>query len=106
MHYYKILKDKKVIDLASGRGLTYVKYESKHGILLICKDVEAMGIISDSEKCYHIKTCLPFPVDDYPTVDIEEIPEIEYDQLKAGNLVTPEEARIQLLAELMERGAL
>lgn len=106
MHYYKIIKDNKVIDLVSGKALPYVKYDAKHGILLLCKDVESMGIMSDSEKCYHLKTCLPFPENDYPTADIEEITEIEYDQLKAGNLVTAEEARVELLAELMERGIL
>lgn len=107
MHYYKIIKDQTVIDLASGKdGLTYVTYQPKHEILLICKEIDAMGIMSDSDKCYHLTTCLPFPVDDYPTVEIEEITEIEYDQLKKNNLVTAEEARIQLLAELMERGVL
>lgn len=107
MHYYKITKDQKVIDLASGKdGLTYVKYQPKHEILLICKEADAMGIMSDSDKCYHLITCLPFPVDAYPTADIEEITEIEYEQLKQNDLVTVEEARVQLLAELMERGVL
>jgi hypothetical protein len=106
MHYYKILKDQKVIDLASGKSLMYVTYQQKHKILLMCEEVDAMGIISDSDKCYHLKSCLPFPVDDYPTVDVEEITEIEYEQLRDNNLVTADEARMQLLAELMERGVL
>lgn len=106
MHYYKIMKDQKVIDLASGDKLVYVKYDLRHKILLLCSEVDAMGIMSDSEKCYHINTCLPFPTADYPDADIEEITEIEYDQLKANKLVTPDEARASLLVELMERGVL
>ena len=105
MHYYKILKDQKVIDLASG-NLQYVRYDLRHDVHVLCKEEEAMGIMSDSDKCYHLKTLLPFLTDDIPTADIEEITEIEYDQLKAGNLVTPDEARMSLLAELMERGVL
>lgn len=106
MHYYKIIKDKKVIDLASGKTLQYVRYDIRHNIMLLCKEDEAMGIVSDFDKYYHLKTCLPFSIDKYPTVDIEEITEIEYEQLKASDFITPDEARIQLLAELMERGAL
>ena len=51
MHYYKIMKGRKVIDLFSGEKLVYVKYQPKHQILLLTDETEAMGIMSDSDKC-------------------------------------------------------
>lgn len=107
MHYYKIVKNQKVIDTYAGEKLTYVKYQPKHNILLLTDESEAMGIMSDADKCYHLTTLLPFP-DQYscPTVEIEEITEIEYDTLKKNELMSADEIREGLLAELMERGVL
>lgn len=106
MHYYRILRNGSVIDTYSGVNLTYVKYQKKHNTLLLCNQADAEGIVADSGKCYHINTLLPFPVDDYLTVMIEEISEIEYERLKDQNMKTADEIRADLLSELIERGAL
>lgn len=106
MHYYKVIKNQNVIDIYSGDKFRYVKYQPKHKVLLLCNITEAMGFLSDSGKCYHLNSLLPFPNDLYPTVEIVEITEIEYEQLKKNSLMTSDEIREDLLAELMERGML
>lgn len=106
MHYYQILRNGTAIDTCSGDKLTYVRYQKRHNTLLLCNQADAEGIMSDSGKCYHINTLLPFPVDDYLTVSIEEISELEYELLKSRNLLTADEIRANLLTELIERGAL
>lgn len=107
MHYYKIMKGRKVIDLFSGEKLVYVKYQPKHQILLLTDETEAMGIMSDADKCYHLEYLLPFPDEcHYITAKIEEIAEIEYDDLKKNSLQSADDIRENLLVELMERGVL
>jgi len=100
------MKDQKVVDLYSGDNFRYVKYQPKHKILLLCNISEAMGFLSDSDKCYHLNSLLPFPDNLYPTVEAVEITEIEYEQLKKNMFMTSDEIREDLLAELMERGML
>lgn len=107
MHYYKIMKGRKAIDLFSGEKLVYVKYQPKHQILLLTDETEAMGIMSDSDKCYHLENLLPFPDEcHYITAKIEEIAEIEYEDLKKNSLQSADDIRENLLVELMERGVL
>lgn len=107
MVYYKVLNNNgNVIDLVSGNRLLYVKYQEKHSILLLCDEREAMGIVSDTGKCYHLVTCLPFPNDDYPTASIERITEAEYEQLQRCNFMTADEIRSDLIKELIKRGIL
>lgn len=102
---YKVIKNKKVIDLLP--KLVFVKYQLKHNILLLCDEKEAQGILSsDGNTAYHISTLLPFPVDTFDSVSVEEIDQREYERLKAFHMQTPEEVAEAVLLDLMERGVL
>lgn len=105
MKYYKVIHNQKIVDIISG-DLKYVKYQTKHKVLLLCDITEAQGIISDSNNCYHLYSLLPFPVDVFPTATIEEITKSEYDTLTRLHLKTPEQITEELIEELMKRGVL
>lgn len=103
--FYKVIKNRQVIDVLD--SLHYVKYQLKHKILLLCDESEAQGILSsDCNTAWHTTDLLPFPVDKYSTVTLEEIDEFEYNRLKTLNLQTPEQIAEAVLTELMERGVL
>jgi hypothetical protein len=88
--YYKVLKNNKVIDVLD--RLDYVKYQPKHKTMIVCPQNEAQAIISsDGEYIWHVRGLYRVPVDGYDTVEIFEIDEYEYRQLKVLNLKTPEE---------------
>lgn len=105
MKYYKIIHNKKVVDIVSG-NLRYVKYQKKHRLLLLCDESEAQGILSDSDNCYHTYSLLPFPVDIFPSATLEEITKSEYEQLSRRCLKSVEEINEELILDLMERGVL
>ena len=48
--YYKVLKDNKVIDVLD--HLTFVKYQKKHDIMIVCPRTEAQAIVSSDEKYF------------------------------------------------------
>ena len=88
--YYKVLKDNKVIDVLD--RLVFVKYQKKHGIMIACVKSEAQAIISsDGEYIWHVVGLYNIPTDGYDTVELVEIDEYEYNQLKILGLKTPEE---------------
>lgn len=88
--YYKVLKDGKVIDVLD--HLTFVKYQKKHDVMLLCDESEAQAIVSsDGTYYWHIEYLYKIPVSGYDTVELEEINEYEYKQLKVLNMKTPEE---------------
>lgn len=105
MAYYKVIHNKNIIDTVSG-DLRYVKFQTKHRILLLCDESEAQGFLGDSENCYHTSSLLPFPVDTFATVTLEEITQAEYESLRRTNLMSADEIRMELLQELLERGVL
>ena len=79
--YYKVLKDNKVIDVLD--NLTYLKWEPKHKIMVLSDINEAQAIMSsDNNTIWHEKTLYNIPTDGYDTVEIVEINEYEYRQLK------------------------
>lgn len=103
--YYKILKDGKVIDVLD--HLIFVKHQKKHNIMLICDESEAQGIVSsDGAYIWHIPWMFKIPVDGYDTVDLLEIDEYEYRQLKALNMKTPQEIIDEYTLSLLEGGIL
>lgn len=103
--YYKVIQNTKTIDILD--QLVYVKYQTKHRILLSCDIAEAQGILSsDGTIAYHTSEHLPFPCDDFPTVTIEEITKAEYDSLARLHLKTPDEIAQEVILDLMERGVL
>ena len=88
--YYKVMKDGKVIDVLD--HLVFVKYQKKHNIMLLCEESEAQAIVSsDGSYVWHLDWLLNIPVDGYDTVQIEEIDEYEYNQLKILNLKDPQQ---------------
>ena len=88
--YYKVLKDGKVIDVLD--HLAFVKYQPKHNIMIGCLEHEAQGILSsEGEYIWHVEGMYRIPVEGYDTVELVEIDEYEYRQLKVLNMKSPEE---------------
>lgn len=103
--YYKVLKDNKVIDVLD--HLSFVKYQEKHGIMLVCDKSEAQAIISsDGEHIWHVPWLYKIPVDGYDTVEIQEIGQYEYNQLKVLNMKTPQEIIDEYTLSLLNGGIL
>jgi len=103
--YYKVLKNDKVIDVLD--CLAFVKYQKKHDIMIACDKSEAQAIISsDGEYIWHVTGLYGIPVDGYDTVDLVEIDEYEYKQLKVFNLKSPEEIIDEYTLLLIEGGIL
>jgi hypothetical protein len=103
--YYKVLKDSKVIDVLD--HLVFCKYQEKHGIMLLCDESEAQAIVSsDGSYIWHVKWLYKIPVGGYDTVDLVEIDEYEYKQLKALNMKTPQDIIDEFVLSLLEGGVL
>lgn len=103
--FYKVIKNKNVIDALS--SLTFVKFQLKHNILLLCPEDEAQGILSsDGKTAYHLSSLNSFPIDSFPAVTLEEITEYEYNHLKQMHCMTPEEIIDQYTLSLLEQGVL
>lgn len=82
--YYKVIKNNKVIDVLD--NLTYLKWEPKHKIMVLSDENEAQAILSsDKNTIWHERTLYNVPVSGYDTVDLAEIDEYEYKQLKMLN---------------------
>lgn len=103
--FYKVIKNNKVIDVLD--HLIYLKYQPKHKIMVLSDENEAQAILSsDNETIWHEKTLYKIPVDGYDTVELIEIDEYEYKQLKALNMKTPEAIIDEFLLTLFENGIL
>ena len=103
--YYKVLKNDKVIDVLD--RLTFVKYQEKHQIMVICSNAGAQAIISsDGDYIWHVPGLYDIPVEGYDTVNLEEIDVYEYNQLKILNLKTPEEIIDAYTKSLIDGGVL
>lgn len=103
--YYKVLKNNKVIDVLD--HLTFVKYQQKHEMMLVCAPSQAQAIISsDGEYIWHVKGMYALPVEGYDTVELVEIDEFEYKQLKVLNGKTPEQIIDEYNLLLLEMGVI
>lgn len=99
--YYKVIKNNKVIDVLD--NLIYLKWEPKHKIMVLSDINEAQAIMSsDKNTIWHEKTLYKVPVNGFDTVEVEEIDEYEYKQLKMLNGKTPEEIIDGFLLTLIE----
>lgn len=88
--YYKVIKDDKVIDVLD--ELVFLKYQKKHGRMLLCDKLEAQAILSsDGKTMWHMWTLRELPIPGYATVKVEEIDEYDYKRLKALNCGTMED---------------
>jgi hypothetical protein len=103
--YYKVMKDNKVIDVLD--RLTYLKWQPKNKIMLLCGLDEAQAILSsDDNTIWHVDGLYDLPVDGYETVKLIEIDEFEYKQLKVLNMKTPESIIDEYNLLLIEMGVL
>lgn len=103
--YYKVLKNNRVIDVLS--RLTFVKYQKKNNVMVACDKSQAQAIISsDGEYIWHVPGLYSIPVDGYDTVELIEIDEYEYNQLRIFNLKTPEEVIDEYTLLLINGGVL
>ena len=99
--YYKVLKNNKVIDVLD--NLIYLKWEPKHKIMVLTDENDAQAVLSsDKNAIWHERTLYRIPVDGYETVELIEINEHEYKQLKMLNLKTPEEIIDCFVLSLLE----
>lgn len=80
--YYKVIKNDEIVDALD--NILYIKYQEKHGLLLLCDITEAQAILSsDGKYGWHIEGLYNFPPDPDNTVyEIIEITKYEYDKLK------------------------
>ena len=103
--YYKVLKNNKVIDVLD--NLIYLKWEPKHKIMVLSDENDAQAILSsDKNTIWHERTLYKVPVNGFDTVDVEEINEYEYKQLKMLNLSTPEEIIDSFVLSLLENNVI
>ena len=103
--YYKVIKNNKVIDVLD--NLIYLKWEPKHKIMVLSDINEAQAIMSsDKNTIWHEKTLYKVPVNGFDTVEVEEIDEYEYKQLKVLNGNTPQEIIDSFLLTLIENNIL
>lgn len=83
--YYKVLKNNKVIDVLD--NLIYLKWNPKHKIMVLSDENQAQAILSsDKNTIWHEKTLYKVPVEGlFDTVEVVDIDEYEYKQLKMLN---------------------
>lgn len=99
--FYKVMKNNKVIDVLD--SLIYLKWEPKHKIMVLSDENQAQAILSsDKNTIWHERTLYRIPVDGYETVELIEISEHEYKQLRMLNLKTPEEIIDCFVLSLLE----
>lgn len=103
--YYKIIKNNRVIDVLS--QLIYLKYYPKHHIMITCTEDDAQAILSsDGNYIWHIPELYNIPIDGYETMELVEIDQYEYDELKKLNCKTREEIIDEYTKNLIETGIL
>lgn len=103
--YYKVLKNNRVIDVLD--HLVYLKWQDKHKIMILTDEIDAQAILSsDNKYIWHVEGMYDIPVDGYDTVQLEEINEYEYRQLRVLNYKTPEEIIDNFVLQMLEGGIL
>lgn len=104
MTYYKVMQNNTVVDVLD--RLVFLKFQSKHGVMVHCDENEAQAILSsDQNTIWHVDTLYKAP-DKYDTVYLVEITKTEYEQLKALNGKTPQEIIDAYTLSLLESGLL
>lgn len=102
--YYKVMKGGQCVDVLD--RISFVKYQEKHGLLLLCTPEEAQAILSSSgEYGWHIEGLYNF-IPDNEKYELLEISKYEYDQRKKYQCKTKEELIDAVTLELLERGIL
>lgn len=100
--YYKVLKNNKVIDVLD--SLVYLKWQNKHKIWILSGEDDAQAILlSDKNTVVHERTLYNPPVS-IDVVDVCEIDEFEYRQLRMLNGKTPEQIVDEYTLFLIQEG--
>jgi hypothetical protein len=103
--FYKVIFNDRVIDVLD--RLVYLKYQPKHNMMVLCNESEAQAVLSsEKEDIWHVDGWYNIPVNGYDTVELIEIDEIEYKQLKVLNGKTPEQIIDSFVLSLIESGVL
>lgn len=105
--YYKVIKNNKVIDVLD--NLTYLKWQPKHKTMILSDENEAQAILSsDKNTIWHEKSLYKVPVDNpkFDTVEVVEIDDFEYRQLKVLNMRSPEDIIDEYNLLLLEMGVI
>lgn len=105
--YYKVIKNNKVIDVLD--SIIYLKYQPKNKIMLLSDFKNAQAILSsDNNTIWHEITLHNLPIDapKYDTVELVEIDEYEYKQLKVLNMKSPEDIIDEYNLLLLEMGVI
>jgi hypothetical protein len=103
--FYKVIKDGKVIDVLD--NLVYLKWQEKHKIMVLCDEDEAQAILSsDKNSIWHERTLYKVPVEGYETVQLVEVDEFEYKQLKMLNCRSLEEILDEYTLLLISEGVI
>ena len=73
--------------------------------MVLTDENDAQAILSsDNDTIWHERTLYRVPVDGFDTVDVQEIDQYEYRQLKALNCKTAEEIADEVILSLIESG--
>lgn len=102
--YYKILNNQKVVDVLD--YLSYAKYNEKNRLILCPPEQAQVIVASDGNGTWHVRGLYAVPGQTREKVDLVEIDEFEYKQLKALNGKTPEEIIDEYTLLLIEEGLL
>ena len=103
--FYKIMKNNKVIDVLD--HLTYLKWQEKNKIMLLSGEGEAQAILgSDGNTIWHVEGFYDLPVDagEYEIVNLVQIDNREYRQLKMLNCRSLDEVLDEYTLLLIEEG--
>ena len=101
--YYKVMKNGRVIDVLD--QLIYVKWSPKLCCMTRTNESYAQGFLSsDKSTIWHADQFLQLPVTGYDTVDLVEIDEYEYKQLKTLSYKTPEDIIDAFVLSLFDEG--
>ena len=103
--FYKLIKNNKVVDVLD--HLTYLKWQLKNKIMVLCGEGEAQAILgSDGNTIWHVEGFYDLLVSGYETVKLVEIDEFEYKQLKVLNMKSPEAIIDEYNLLLLELGVI
>lgn len=103
--YYKVIKNNKVIDVLD--HLTYLKWQPKNKIMLLSDLDDAQAILgSDNNTIWHVEGFYDLPVSGYDTVELIEIDEYEFKQLKMLNGRSIQEILDEYTLLLIEEGVI
>lgn len=103
--FYKVMKSGKVVDVLD--RLVYLKYQAKYNRMIFCDEEDAQAIYSsDGRHIWHEDSLYNIPVDGYDTVELVEIDEYEYEQLKVLNMKTSEQIIDAYTAMLLNNGVI